>query len=631
MTAQFNADILTRLGDLTRDELRSALSAIRADAAAFKDEPVTEDSVAKYNTLVEAARSINAQLANLDQLAATSTAQFAELDDLTAPAASDSGDTATTATTDGDNVNDGRVGDGSTPGNADAQAALNKAEDDDAKADDKTSGDTTPDGDDNTGADDDTKEGGPVTASGRRPLGNGATTPAIARLPQIKSVTTVAGGIDGHSPGARLDRRSLAEAFRAKAMAVSGRGVSGFERYTVATVRSEFPEERMLHRSADPFANIERIEDVAERASRLHARDNASNRVQVRSGLDGEGALTAAGLCAPLENLYDIRTIGDTDRPVRDALVRFGADRGGIQWRPALDGVTQTGGIGVWSEANDEASPLVPKTCVEIACPGLLTAVVDAIYQCLTFSNMSTRFDPEWMDSTIKAQAIAHARFAENRLLGQLTTASKDIYGTRLLGATRDILFTLDAIIAYYRNVHRLADEVSLRWIAPLWAKYLMRADITRQMVGDGLQSLAITDAMLNGWLAERNINVTWHLDGIDPADFTVPAPDIVVPAQYYTLAINESALPAFPTSVSSLLFAEGDWLHLDGGTLDLGVVRDSTLNGQNRFQTFSESFEVPAFRGIESIHLVIPALPTGESAATANTAVDTVPEPAPA
>ena len=39
-------------------------------------------------------------------------------------------------------------------------------------------------------------------------------------------------------------------------------------------------------------------------------------------------------------------------------------------------------------------------------------------------------------------------------------------------------------------------------------------------------------------------------------------------------------------------IFPEGEFLHLDAGTLDLGIVRDSTLNSTNDFQIFGENFE---------------------------------------
>lgn len=599
MTAKFDAGILGRLAEATADELANALAAIREDFSAVREQPVTQESRDAITALRDAALAITGQQAALAAVGTDFSSAAGELDALFSE-----GDDSATAETDATAVQEAVE---AQHGTGDADALANQTPEDDGDDD------ATDDGDENEGdGDADDQEGkDAVTASaGRRKLGGVQKPRSTGRkLPQVAFSATASAGLSKFSPGAKLTRSELWDAFAEKLRAVGAVRQNGYERYTVATVRGEYPEARQLTASADAETNMRLVEAVVDEARSVHA---------TRNGFDEAGAaLTAAGFCAPLENLYDIRTIGDTDRPVRDALVRFAADRGGIQYRPALDGVTQTGGIGFWDAADDEADPIVPKTCVEIDCPGVLTAEVEAIYQCLTFSNMSTRFDPEFMDSVIRAQAIAHARIAENRLLTLLTTASKDIFSTQLLGATRDILVVMDKVIAYYRNVHRLANETPLRWIAPMWARYLMRADITRQMVGDGLQSLATTDAAIDSWFRERNVNPTWHLDGIDPADLTVPEPDVVVPAQFYTLLTDGAPVPPFPDALSTLLFAEGDWLHLDGGTLDLGVVRDSTLNGQNRFQTFSESFEFPAFRGIESLHVVIPAEPTGASAAT--------------
>jgi hypothetical protein len=605
MTAKFNADILGRLADVSLDEINASLAALRDEYNALRDEyegksPTTE-SVAQLGGLLDAARRLNAEKASRAALADTQAAQFSEMDDLTAPPEPEAAPEPPAP----------------EPAPAGAPDATDPATVDPA-------GQDAPEGDAPAGSPDDgtgpTDTGeSAVTASARRPLGgiNGPVenTPT---LPVVTMRTTAAGGVRGVEPGAQLSREQLITAFTTKGQAVSGLNVGGYERYTVATVRTEYPEDRMLRRGVSAFTNMNLVDAASRRARRLHAMDN-QEQVTVRRGPQADDVLTAAGLCAPLETDYDIEVIGDVDRPVRDSLVRMGAERGGLQWRPALDGVTQTGGIGVWTPADDEADPLVPKTCVEIDCPGVLTAEVDAVYQCLTFSNMSTRFDPEWMDATIEAQNIAHARFAENRLLTQITTASKNVYSTKVLGAMRDSLVTLDRMVAYYRNVHRLNSNAPLRWICPAWFRDMLRADIVMQMVGDGLASLELADATLARFLAVRNVNVTWHLDGINPPDVGGGTP-ITTPNQFYALLATNSAVPDFPTPVSTVLFREGDWTYLDGGTLDLGVVRDSTLNGLNRFQTFSESFETTAFRGIESIHLVLRVQPTGESAATADT-----------
>lgn len=595
MTAKFNADILGRLAEATDEELTGALASIREDFGGYQNQATTQETRDAVVSLRDAAEAIVGEQGRRSSLASEQGQALADLGSIFAE-----GETAEQAVTD--------------PATTEPPAATEQATEQAPESLADQGDDTTENTGDNADSDDAAEEGDAgegqetVTASARRPLGGTHRQPAAATptLGQVRYRTTASAGLDNVAPGATLDRQAFLEAMFSKIRATVRQ--PGYERYTVATIRSEFPEDRTLVASGSAEANMTRIEEAGRLARSVRAFERSD---------EGQHALVAAGLCAPLETLYDIRTIGDTDRPVRDALVRFQADRGGVQYRPALRGVTQTGGIGFWTVEDDAEDPLVPKTCVEIACPGIEDAVVEAIYKCLTFSEMSTRFDPEFMASVIRAQDIAHARIAENRLLTLITAASKTVYSSQVLGATRDILVTLDKMIAYYRNVHRISRDTPLRWIAPVWALYLMRADMTRQMVGDGLQVMALTDEQIVSWFRARNVNPTWHLDGIDPADITAPDPDVPVPAQFYTLLAANSPVPAFPGALSTLLFAEGDWFHLDGGTLDVGVVRDSTLIGQNRFQTFSESFEYPFFRGVETIHLVIPAVPTGASGAT--------------
>jgi hypothetical protein len=68
---------------------------------------------------------------------------------------------------------------------------------------------------------------------------------------------------------------------------------------------------------------------------------------------------------------------------------------------------------------------------------------------------------------------------------------------------------------------------------------------------------------------------------------------------------------------VAWLLFVTGTYQFLDGGRLDLGVVRDSTLDATNDYETFVETFEGAAFRGIEAIQVQSMVQPSGGSAST--------------
>ena len=57
--------------------------------------------------------------------------------------------------------------------------------------------------------------------------------------------------------------------------------------------------------------------------------------------------------------------------------------------------------------------------------------------------------------------------------------------------------------------------------------------------------------------------------------------------------------------------------MHLDGGELDLGVVRDGALNRVNDFQIFSETFEAVHMVGVEAIDGTIDVCPTGAVSGT--------------
>ena len=60
--------------------------------------------------------------------------------------------------------------------------------------------------------------------------------------------------------------------------------------------------------------------------------------------------------------------------------------------------------------------------------------------------------------------------------------------------------------------------------------------------------------------------------------------------------------------------------MYLDGGALDLGLVRDSTLNSQNDYQIFYEEFFGLAFIGLESFKVTSNVCPNGLTAGTGTT-----------
>jgi hypothetical protein len=75
-----------------------------------------------------------------------------------------------------------------------------------------------------------------------------------------------------------------------------------------------------------------------------------------------------------------------------------------------------------------------------------------------------------------------------------------------------------------------------------------------------------------------------------------------------------------FPDTFVWYLFAEGSFLFLDGGTLDLGVIRDSTLVGTNDYKMFVETFENVALVGVESLQVTSTINVNGVAAALRDT-----------
>ena len=366
------------------------------------------------------------------------------------------------------------------------------------------------------------------------------------------------------------------------------RGGDG-EKVVIASLeRTDIPADRVLT-AGDPFANWAKIEEITH-----------------------PDAITASGgCCAPLVTKYDLFDCGGvTSRPVRDALVGFKADRGGIRFYkgPALADVQ--GSLGFWTCDDDNAAdaedPQTWKVCARIDCPPEQTAELQAITMCLTFGVLQTRIFPEVAIANNKLAMVAQARLADSALLAQIKAGSLAITDSGSpLGAVRDLMDSISRAVYYYRDRYRLDKNVKLRAILPQWLPLVLRGDIIKGPF-DGhepSQFFGLSEDEIASFFSNLGVNPTWALDS--------PTPNVRGGG---FLAAATTALPAWPTSVEWALFPEGTWLFLDGGSLDLGVVRDSTLVRVNDYMQFSETFEATANIGCESMWITSAIDVTGKA-----------------
>ena len=388
-----------------------------------------------------------------------------------------------------------------------------------------------------------------------------------------------------------LDYKAVAKAMTDRISALRRTPGGEGETFNVATLTFSYPESRTLN-SNDVEGNNKKIKDVAS----------------------PEAIVAAGGFCAPVEVSYDLFGFGVTDRPVKDSLATFSADRGGIRYTTSpvlgdLDGAVSTWTLQDDIDAATPGGPEPTKPCLRVECGDEVVVYTDAIPLCLTFGNLQSRAFPELVARNNELALITHARYAETRILTRIGALSTQVSAAEKLGAARDFFTQVDQAAAGYRSRHRLDPAESLRVIVPVWLKNLIRNDLVMSLpAGSDEDRFGIADNIVNNWFAVRHINVTWTLDGEAAQGGT--------PAQVFG-AQNAGALNDFPSKVVWYLFSEGTFLFLDGGTLDLGLVRDSTLNSTNDYKMFVETFEGVAKVGIESLKVTSTLDASGASAGT--------------
>lgn len=388
---------------------------------------------------------------------------------------------------------------------------------------------------------------------------------------------TAGADIPGYTAGSSMDSMSDVSVAMEKRLHALRRVNGGDgEQHIVASITTKYPESRIL------------------------TQDSESNWAKVQAVSGPEALVASGGHSAPFEVKYDIFGLGTTDRPLRDALPKFQADRGGIRFvtPPVLSDYASA--VGIWTSANDSAQTPSPasKLSLTVTAAGENTVATDAVTLQLQFGNLMSRAYPELIARHNELGLIQHAREAEEQILSRLSTLSTAMTSTSVIGVARDFLVQLGRASANYRGRHRLGADAPLRVIAPFWIKDAMVADLALQMPGDS-ELNAYAD--IEGYIASRGINITFHID-----DFQTGA--------------SAGALNEFPDTFVWYMFAEGTFLFLDGGTLDLGVIRDSTLVGTNDYKMFVETFEGVAKVGIESLKVTSTISVNGVAAALRDT-----------
>jgi len=384
-----------------------------------------------------------------------------------------------------------------------------------------------------------------------------------------KSLAFVASGlVPSTVPGTRFETRAeMAEGVRKMAMALgkpSKNAQGREERYLVASLdySDQFPEDRQLHPS-DWQANAEKIAAIGSPFL----------------GKKGVDALVASGgFCAPLEPIYTMPNLAVTDRPVRGALPNFRAQRGGINVPTPTTISDAAGAITVITAAEDGlGGTFATKSCLDMTCPDYSEYAVTIISHCREFGNLNAMAWPEKIAHENELTMAAHAQTAETYLLDQIKALSVNVTsGADTLGALNYLVDAIEKAEFGIRSRLRMPAEARFTLLAPRVLLDILELD-TVQTQFDRYR----LKSEIEGYLSGLGVDVSWYLDS--PSTGTSQVADASQAA---------GALDGLPANVQMAYFPSGTFLHLDMASLELGIVRDSTLNSTNDFQIFGESFE---------------------------------------
>ncbi|HUV11713.1 MAG TPA: major capsid protein [Acidimicrobiia bacterium] len=330
----------------------------------------------------------------------------------------------------------------------------------------------------------------------------------------------------------------------------------------------------------------------------------------------GAALVAAGGNCAPLAPNWDVFNVAEAMSPIENFLPSMGAPRGGIRyvqppsWPEAQEGVRFTttaedaDGYTNQPDYGGEGIPgtTAPKPCVRMECLPIVECEVDAVSQCVTFGNLQYRTFPEQVEVFLSHLATAFAQAKEISYLDAIEAGSTAVNASPPYGATRGAVFAWTLAAHAYRKRNRMPLDAPLDVLAPDSMIPLLKAD----MINDlhlGLSFLDVDEGAVARELFDRlNLNVEFYYDFSTDYGSTAA----MLQAQV------AGPLNAFPSIYRSYMYAPGTWVRLDGGTLDVGIVRDSTLNSQNDLQIFAEEFTQVCKIGIESIRLDLTLCPSG-------------------
>lgn len=406
--------------------------------------------------------------------------------------------------------------------------------------------------------------------------------PAVSKLRSVAPAVTAGVDIPGIPHGGELNTLdALIDAFhrRAKGMPVTN-GMPNEQ--LVASVRNEFEH------TVDDRTSPAQIEELLSYLTRPDQK---------------EALVAGGGWCAPSEIKYDFFNVACVDGLID--LPTVGIQRGGIRFpvSPSIAdafGSNALGGFAVtfnnasvpwlWTETDDvlTVTGTTNKPTMRVPCPTFDERRLECYGVTLTAGNLTDSAYPEATANTLRLLLNAHEHAMNARFIATMVGMSSAAVTGGGFAEANDVVTQVLSGVALaatdYRARYAMCKDDVLEVVAPYWLLEVLRAGLAWRVA---TEQTSVADGVIQSYFADRGVRVQWV------GDWQVRG------ASQFGAS---TAMTAWPTSAQVMIYAAGTFIKGNGLSLDLGVVRDSTLNAENDFTAaWSEECHLIAKVGHES------------------------------
>lgn len=481
----------------------------------------------------------------------------------------------------------------------------------------------------------------PVAPLGRRvpsarAIGANARRPAVParRTADLVSITAAA-DVPGHGIGGAMDIPQIYDAMARMARGLQDDG----RRVPVATLN--IPQQYTIDETMTQDQAIAMLAAACDPTRVL--------------GDDGLPALAASGgWCAPPETVWDFFALESTDGLL--GLPTLGMPRGSVQV-PDFLGFSDVGGaLWTWTEATDIAAIQSGQVVNKALTTNVATLTTQAPHgitsgDTVQVSGVDATFDGTYVTTGVTSTTFTYAKTASNVTSVAVSPpgawrdmTAESTKGCLKIGCPGFTEYTLEAegyCVTHGNLSSRAWPELQRRFIALVVAAHLHRLsaakvakiqadaadvtipDSTSDTFGNILNAALITaadirsqfrmsenaviDMVFPQWIREPMVSSFAMRNGVDLTDVTLQQATAklrsrgINPQFVYALQplYSGAAATAWPTTSKFLAWPGGSYFEGTGGTVDLGVTRDSTLNATNDFTAaWSETFYTVGRRG---------------------------------